>query len=85
MRFCSLGRSVRPAPDLVNQEFAANHATKVCIADITTWRGPLHRAIVLDGQSRRFVSRRAGGDPMHMPRVGTGMPELGIIGRDGCP
>jgi putative transposase len=48
----------RPAPDLVNRDFAAPAPNCVWVADITyipTWAGFLYLAVVLDVFSRRIV------------------------------
>jgi putative transposase len=48
----------RPAPDLVNRDFAAPGPNCVWVADITyipTWAGFLYLAVVLDVFSRRIV------------------------------
>src|SRR5271169_6233179 len=48
----------RPAPDLVNRNFAASAPNCVWVADITyipTWAGFLYLAVVLDTFSRRIV------------------------------
>ena len=48
----------RPAPDLVNRNFAASAPNCVWVADITyipTWAGFLYLAVVLDVFSRRIV------------------------------
>ena len=51
-------RSARPAPDLVERQFAADRAEQLWVADITyipTWAGFLYLAVVLDVWSRRIV------------------------------
>ncbi len=48
----------RPAPDLVEREFAADGPDRLWVADITyipTWAGFLFLAVVLDAWSRRVV------------------------------
>ena len=48
----------RPAPDLVDREFAADAPNRLWVADITycpTWAGFLYLAVVLDVFSRRVV------------------------------
>jgi putative transposase len=48
----------RPAPDLVQREFAATGPNQLWVADITyipTWAGLLYLAVVLDVWSRRIV------------------------------
>ena len=48
----------RPAPDLVDRNFAADAPNKLWVADITyvpTWAGFLYLAVVLDVFSRRVV------------------------------
>lgn len=48
----------RPAPDLVEREFAADGPNRLWVADITyipTWAGFLFLAVVLDAWSRRVV------------------------------
>ena len=48
----------RPAPDLVEREFAATAPNQLWVADITyipTWAGFLYLAVVLDAWSRRIV------------------------------
>lgn len=48
----------RPAPDLVEREFAADQPDQLYVADITyipTWAGFLYLAVVLDVSSRRVV------------------------------
>lgn len=48
----------RPAPDLVNREFAADGPNRLWVADMTyvpTWAGFIFLAIVLDVWSRRIV------------------------------
>jgi len=50
--------SARPAPDLVEREFAAEAPDRLWVADITympTWEGFLYLAVVLDDFSRRIV------------------------------
>jgi putative transposase len=51
-------RSARPAPDLVDRQFAAEKPNQVWVADITyvpTWAGFLYLAVVLDVWSRKIV------------------------------
>lgn len=51
-------RSARPAPDLVDRQFAANKPNELWVADITyvpTWVGFLYLAVVLDVWSRKIV------------------------------
>jgi putative transposase len=51
-------RSARPAPDLVDRQFAANKPDFLWVADITyvpTWAGFLYLAVVLDVWSRKIV------------------------------
>jgi putative transposase len=51
-------RDARPAPDLVQREFAAPGPDRLWVADITyipTWAGFLFLAVVLDVFSRRIV------------------------------
>ena len=51
-------RSARPAPDLVDRNFAANGPNVLWVADITyvpTWAGFLYLAVVLDVWSRKIV------------------------------
>ncbi len=48
----------RPAPDLVERDFAADGPDRLWVADITyvpTWAGFLYLAVVLDAWSRRVV------------------------------
>jgi putative transposase len=48
----------RPAPDLVQRQFAATAANQLWVADITdipTWAGTLYLAVVLDVWSRRVI------------------------------
>ena len=48
----------RPAPDLVDRNFAADATDRLWVADITyvpTWAGFLYLAVVLDAFSRRIV------------------------------
>ena len=48
----------RPAPDLVERNFAASSADQLWVADITyipTWAGFLYLAVVRDAWSRRIV------------------------------
>jgi len=48
----------RPAPDLVQRAFVAEHPNQLWVADITdipTWAGMLYLAVVLDAWSRRIV------------------------------
>jgi putative transposase len=51
-------RDARPAPDLVDRNFAATVPDQLWVADITyipTWAGFLYLAVVLDAWSRRVV------------------------------
>jgi len=51
-------RAVRPAPDLVERNFAAAAPNRLRVADLTyipTWAGLLYLAVVLDAFSRRIV------------------------------
>jgi len=51
-------RAARPAPDLVERNFAAAEPNRLWVADITyipTWAGFLYLAVVLDVFSRRIV------------------------------
>src|SRR3954452_23803141 len=51
-------REERPAPDLVERNFAAEAPDQLWVADITyipTWAGFLYLAVVLDAFSRRTV------------------------------
>ncbi len=51
-------RNARPAPDLVERNFAAAAPNRLWVADITyipTWAGFLYLAVVLDAFSRRIV------------------------------
>ena len=51
-------RDARPAPDLVERNFAANGPDELWVADITyvpTWAGFLYLAVVVDAWSRRIV------------------------------
>ena len=51
-------RSARPAPDLVDRNFAVERPDQLWVADITyipTWAGFLFLAVVLDAFSRRVV------------------------------
>jgi putative transposase len=51
-------RHARPAPDLVERNFAAPAPNRLWVADITyvpTWTGFLYLAVVLDAFSRRIV------------------------------
>jgi putative transposase len=51
-------RDARPAPDLVERNFAVTEPNQLWVADITyipTWAGFLYLAIVLDAFSRRVV------------------------------
>jgi putative transposase len=51
-------RSARPAPDLVDRNFAVERPDQLWVADITyipTWAGFLFLAVVLDAFSRRIV------------------------------
>jgi putative transposase len=50
--------SDRPAPDLVQRQFAATAPNQLWVADITyipTWAGTLYLAVVLDVWSRRVI------------------------------
>lgn len=52
------GGETRPAPDLVDRDFAASGANELWVADITyvpTWQGFLYLAVVVDAWSRRVV------------------------------
>jgi putative transposase len=51
-------RDARPAPDLVERDFATEGPDRLWVADITyipTWAGFLYLAVVLDAWSRRVV------------------------------
>ena len=51
-------RDARPAPDLVDRDFAAPGPDQLWVADITyvpTWSGFLYLAVVVDAWSRRVV------------------------------
>ncbi len=51
-------RDARPAPDLVQRDFAAPAPDRLWVADITyipTWAGFLYLAVVLDAWSRRVI------------------------------
>ncbi len=51
-------RDARPAPDLVERDFAATVPDQLWVADITyipTWAGFLYLAVVMDAFSRRIV------------------------------
>jgi putative transposase len=51
-------KEARPAPDLVDRNFAADGPDRLWVADITyvpTWTGFLYLAVVLDAWSRRVV------------------------------
>jgi len=51
-------RSARPAPDLVDRQFAADKPNALWVADITyvpTWVGFLYLAVVLDVWSRKII------------------------------
>ncbi len=51
-------RDARPAPDLVDRDFAAQGPDQLWVADITyvpTWAGFLYLAVVVDAWSRRVV------------------------------
>ncbi len=51
-------QSARPAPDLVDRQFAAEKPNQLWVADITyvpTWTGFLYLAVVLDVWSRKIV------------------------------
>jgi putative transposase len=51
-------RDARPAPDLVDRDFAADQRDRLWVADITyipTWAGFLYLAVVIDAWSRRIV------------------------------
>ena len=51
-------KDARPAPDLVDRNFAAKGPNELWVADITyvpTWSGFLYLAVVLDAWSRRIV------------------------------
>ena len=52
------GKDARPAPDLVDRNFAADRPDQLWVADITyvpTWSGFLYLAVVVDACSRRVV------------------------------
>jgi hypothetical protein len=52
------GKDARPAPDLVDRDFAAGRPDQLWVADITyvpTWSGFLYLAVVVDAYSRRVV------------------------------
>jgi len=51
-------KDARPAPDLVDRDFAVDRPDQLWVADITyvpTWRGFLYLAVVVDAFSRRVV------------------------------
>ena len=51
-------RNARPAPDLVERNFAAAAPNRLWVADLTympTWVGFLYLAVVLDAFSRKIV------------------------------
>jgi putative transposase len=51
-------RDVRPAPDLVQRDFAVDGPNRLWLADITyipTWAGFLYLAVVLDAWSRKVI------------------------------
>ena len=51
-------KDARPAPDLVERDFAADGPDQLWVADITyipTWAGFLYLSVVLDAWSRRIV------------------------------
>ena len=51
-------KDARPAPDLVERDFAVNEPDRLWVADITyvpTWSGFLYLAVVVDACSRRVV------------------------------
>lgn len=51
-------RDARPAPDLVDRDFAAEGPDELWVADITyipTWAGFLYLAVVVDAWSRRVI------------------------------
>lgn len=51
-------KDARPAPDLVDRDFAADRSDQLWVADITyvpTWSGFLYLAVVVDAYSRRVV------------------------------
>ena len=57
-RHDACGTAARPAPDLVERDFAADGPNQLWVADITyipTWAGFLYLAVVLDVWSRRIV------------------------------
>jgi putative transposase len=57
--------NARPAPDLVNRQFAANRPNELWVSDITyvpTWAGFIFLAIVLDAWSRKIVGWSIGYD-----------------------
>ena len=52
------GKDARPAPDLVERDFAVTGPDQLWVADITyipTWAGFLYLAVVVDAYSRRVV------------------------------
>jgi putative transposase len=52
------GKDARPAPDLVERDFAVTGPDRLWVADITyipTWAGFLYLAVVVDAFSRRIV------------------------------
>ena len=58
VRTTSRNRDARPAPDLVERDFAVTGPNRLWVADITyvpTWTGFLYLAVVLDAWSRRVV------------------------------
>ena len=51
-------KDARPAPDLIERDFAVKSPDKLWVADITyvpTWNGFLYLAVVVDAWSRRVV------------------------------
>ena len=51
-------KDARPAPDLIDRDFAAEGPDELWVADITyipTWAGFLYLAVVLDAWSRRVI------------------------------
>jgi putative transposase len=55
-------RNARPAPDLVDRDFAAEGPDRLWVADITyvrTWSGFIYVAFVTDAYSRRIVGWQA--------------------------
>ncbi len=57
-RTTTRAKDARPAPDLVERDFAVDRPDKLWVADITyvpTWSGFLYLAVVVDACSRRVV------------------------------